>query len=129
MSAAPDKPFTIGYIIDEMYRIREQRREIAKQDKDLKEHFDNLEGELIKVMDEQQTLRSGGQLASAVISTDVYPNVTDWDTVYDYIKENDAFHLLKRQINAAPWRELFELGTPVPGTESFTKRTVSLKGA
>jgi len=127
MIAAPDGKPTIGYLVDRLFTVREERREIAKQDKELKDEYDRLEALLLEAMDEQQTLKSGGLTASAVISTDIHPNVTDWDRVYEYLLGTESFHLLQRRINAAPWRELYESGELIPGTEPFTKRTISLR--
>jgi len=123
-----DAPITIGSTIDRMFKIREQRAELAKQDKELKTEFDELEIQLIGMLDTQDAMMSRGRLASATITEDTYPTDIDWDQVIEYIRENDAFHLLQRRLNTAPWRELLEIeGAPVPGTTPYTRRTISLR--
>ena len=53
-------------------------------------------------------------------------NVTDWDTFYDYIYENKAWHMLERRIANLAYREMLDLDLEVPGVESFEKRSISL---
>ena len=55
------------------------------------------------------------------------PNVTDWDALNQFILEQGMLVLLQRRVSAAVWKELLELGTEVPGIESFTKRDVNIR--
>jgi len=118
---------TIGSIIDQMYELRKKREELSKEDKKLKAEWDDLEKQLLAAMDTQDTIKSTGKRATAIVSESVVPNVKDWDQVWNYIKENDAFHLVQRRMNSAPWRELHDLGDTIPGTEAFTKREINLR--
>ena len=60
------------------------------------------------------------------MSEQVVPSVTDWDEVYKYIKDNDAFYLLQRRMNAAPYRELLGTEEQVPGVEALTVKKLGL---
>ena len=124
------QPQTQGAIIDRMFELREARKEIARQDKDLKEEFDQLEWRLIQNLDEQESTRGGGKLATAAISESISPNIADWSIVCETAKERDMMHLFQRRLNSAAWQELMQMdGAPFPGTEPFTKRTISLTKA
>jgi len=54
------------------------------------------------------------------------PVAEDWDLIYDYVRENDAFHLLYRSILGGSYRELIAAGETVPGVKSFNKVTLSV---
>lgn len=121
-------PSTVGGIIDRMFELREERKVIGKQDELLKAEYTELELALLNAMDTQETMQSRGRAASATITEDLYPTNINWDVVFEYVKANDAYHLLQRRLNTAPWKELLQLeGEPLPGTESYLRRTISLR--
>jgi hypothetical protein len=64
---------------------------------------------------------------SAVLTETVVGDVKDWDAVYEYVKENEAFYLIQRRISNKPFQELLESGQTVPGIEKFTKRAISIR--
>jgi hypothetical protein len=118
---------TIGSIIDQLYEIRSKRQTLAEEDKKLKDAYADLETQLIAAMDAQDTIKSTGKRATAIVTESLVPNVKNWDEVWDYIREANAFHLVQRRLNSAPWRELHSLGDTIPGTEPFTKREINLR--
>ncbi len=71
----------------------------------------------------------GTDTATVTFSDETFYSVTDWNNLYDYITENNAFHLLQRRLNGTPVRELFALGTELPFVDSFTRKKVGIRKA
>lgn len=122
-----NSPNSIGATIDLMFQLREQKRAINADLKDIDEQYKGLEQQLIDSLDKDDLQQTRSANATATISETTVPSVSDWDAFYDYVRENDALHLLERRVAAAPWRELVESDEPVPGTEPFTKRSINLR--
>lgn len=125
--ALKNSPSAIGDIIDQLEEVAAERSELSKRDKELKELQNALEEQLIAALDEQKLKSGAGTRYSATITEAVVPNVKDWDAVWDYIVENRMEYIVKRQLNASAWRELFQSGELVPGTEPYEKRGISFR--
>jgi hypothetical protein len=128
MSAQLQPIETVGGLIDALFLLREQRRKLAETDKDLRDQYSELEARLIAAFDLQETTQARGRSATATLSEEDYAGVTDWTTVYDYIRQTENWFLLHKRISNASWKELTELnGEPVPGTQAFRKRSIALR--
>lgn len=120
-------PATLGSMIDQMFAIRQQRAELSTEDKKLSAEYEALGAQVMALLDEQGTTMSRAATASAVITEEEVAQVEDWDAVYNYIVENEAFFLLQRRFNNAPWRELRANGDEVPGTAPVKVRKVAVR--
>jgi hypothetical protein len=120
---------TIGSNIDEIWKIREQKRakeaEIKKLDTDIAE----LEAKLLERMDSEDTTKSAGRSATASITTSVVANVENWDLLWPWIAKNKYFHLVQKRVNDPGIRELWEKHKTVPGVQPFTKRKINIRTA
>lgn len=114
-------------MIDEMFLIRERKRELTKQLKAIEKESDLLQANLLIKMKEVGTDYARGKLASATITEQEVPTIDDWGKVSEWISENDAIYLLHRKVSSGAWTELRNAGTEIPGIEPFIKRTISLK--
>jgi len=117
----------LGRIIDRMKLLRDQRRDLAAHDKELKEEFDSLKEEVILRCREEEQDGARGKTATAVITQQTVAKATDWDSYLEWVKENDAYYLFERKIKAAPFKELVDMGEIPDGTEPLTVYNVSLK--
>jgi hypothetical protein len=124
-----EQPLRTSDIMNRMFEIREQRRELAAKDKELKDEADALEETLLVKMREQGSTRVSNKRGTAIISETIVPSVDDWDAVTEYIKENDAMYLLTKKIASAPFRELIESGQEVPGVRAVTKVDINLRAS
>ena len=61
--------------------------------------------------------------------SNVVPSVTDWDALYEFIRENDAMYMLQRRLLASAYRELVEErdGEDIPGVAPFEQVTLSFR--
>lgn len=117
----------IGTIIDRLYELRAEKADLNDKIKLIESEISDLKPLLMARLDDEETIKACGKLASVTITSQVVPNVTDWDLVHRYIVENDACYLLEKRLSAAPYRELLLTGEPIPGTEPFEKRDISLR--
>jgi len=113
--------------IDLMFKLREQKRALEAQAKQLGKELDEHERQLIAAYKAVGTVTARGTLASATITETIIPTIDDWGLVEGWILENDALYLLHRRVSSAPWKELRDAGTDVPGIEPFTKQAISLR--
>lgn len=123
------QPTTAAEIMAELFRIRDERRELAELDKDLGHQYRVLEALMIAKCDEQGATRVSSALGTAVLTETTVPQVTDWDTFYQFIKDNDAFHFLQRRVATAAFREAIEAKQEIPGLTPFSQRSINLRAA
>ncbi len=121
-------PETVGGLIDELFLLREQRRKLAETDKNLRDQYAELEASLIAALDQQEATQARGRSATATLNEEELATVVDWHLVHEFIRSQNAFHLLQRRMNSAAWREAAaERGEPIPGTTMFKRRTIALR--
>ena len=117
----------LNELIDRMYLLREQKRGLEKQVKEVDAELAQVKQAYIARCKEVGTQYARGSLASATVTELEVPQIEDWGQVSEWIMENDALYLVHRRISAGPWKELRDAGTDVPGIEPYTKVDVSLR--
>jgi hypothetical protein len=117
----------IGDRIEELHRIRELIRENEKQVKELKEEFDRKQWELMQQMEDAGLDQAKSNSATVFVSKDTVPTVKDWDSLTDYIAENEAYYLFQRRISASAWKEMVEMGQEIPGVEPYEKPKLNMR--
>ncbi len=127
MSEETSPPVPTSDIIARLVEVRDERRRIRERDQELTEKWRALEMELLVRLDEQGMLKASTGVGTASITETVLPNVTDWDAVYEHIKETGDFYLLQKRPSAAAFRELHNSGEVIPGIEAYTKRSIALR--
>lgn len=124
--AARSKP-TVGSMIDQLHSLRDKRKVLDDQSKELAKQAHVLGLELIEAL-EAEGLDSGrGRKASVSISRTVVPSVNDWEAFHEFIRKKKLMHLLQRRPSDAACRELFEMGKSIPGVEPFEKVGINLR--
>lgn len=118
---------TIGAKIDLLHALREQKRALEEQIKQLSGQMAVLESNLIDQMDEEGVSKSTGNTATVSIATSVKPSVEDWDAFYAYIHRYKYYHLLERRPSVTGCRELLETKGKIPGVIPFTQRKLNIR--
>lgn len=118
---------TIGSLIDRMSALREERRDIAKRDVELKAEYENCQNQLIELMDADGTVKATSKTATASIAETVQFNTVDWDKFMAYVAKHKLFYLVQRRVAAPSVRELYATKSAVPGLEPFVKREINLR--
>lgn len=118
---------TIGSRIDRMEKLREDKRKLEAQIKELETIYAGLEEMLILEMDKQGIEKASGKKATVSFTNTVVANVEDWDKFLEFVYENKFGHLLQRRVSDPAYRELLEMGKVVPGAMPFSKRRTNLR--
>lgn len=126
MSQQP-QPQTLGKLIDAMLELRDQRSALAKQDKELKKQYDELEGEIMRRLEAEDTIQGKSKTATATISSVTIPTIEDWDAFAEYVYNNNALYMIEKRPSSAAFRELLAQGEEVPGLKPFIKQSISLR--
>lgn len=122
------KKYTIGQLIDAMYRCREQRKTKQKEADELKAKQNQIELMLMEALNEQGTRKGEGQLASASISTNIQPVASDWDKAKKWILRHKELELFQKRLSAPRFRELLEdHPRGIPGLDSYEQHTLNLR--
>lgn len=126
-------PSPLGQLIDDMFVIREKKREIETEIAKLEAEYKEIEERLLERMEKEGTSAARGKKASASVSMSTVGSVTDWSAVEQYIKKTGHFQLFQRRLSDGAYREILEdltkRGKPVaiPGIDSFTKKRVNVR--
>lgn len=118
---------TIGVKIDKMHQLREEKRKLEEQVKDIQAKMATLETDLIADMDKQGVSKSTGALATVSISENIRPSVEDWDAFYAYIHRYKYYHLMERRPSVSGCNELLETKGKIPGVVPFTQRKLNVR--
>ena len=120
-----DKP-TAERLAKVYIKIRDKRRELAKQDEELKEQLDIIANELLEICKEQgaSTIRTQYGTVSRRVNKNYW--TSDWDSFYKFIKEHDAFSLMHQRINNTNMSQFLEENPDAlpPGLNSDVTQTV-----
>lgn len=107
-------------------KIREKRRELAKQDKELEEQLEAVASQLLEICKEQgaATIRTSHGTISRRTTKRFWP--TDWDAFYKFVKDQDALSLLYQRINTANMEQFLEENPEIhpPGLNADVSQSV-----
>lgn len=119
----------LGAMIAQLSEIRDRRRELAAEDKDLIEKYDTLKAAFVKRMEEEGCTRISSTEGTVILTETVVPQVNDRDAMDKWILETGNIYLLQSRVNSAAYRELVEAGQEVPGIMPFHKKDISLRSS
>jgi len=123
------RELTLGQAIDQLYEARAARLAKDKEVKELKAAEVVAKAQVLELLKASGLEKASGKLATAGITSEDIPHITNWDEVFDYIKENDRFDLVQRRIGVVAWRDLYRDNILVPGTEAAVDVDISLTKA
>lgn len=118
----------ISALVEKLWTIREQLREIARQEKDLRDAYNETSAALITQLDTMGVSSLKTPVARISITESQVAKLADWDAFTQYVKENDAFYLLQKRPAANAIKELNNItGSTPPGIELLTLRDISMR--
>lgn len=86
----------------------------------------DYENRLIAAMDAAGTETVKNEHGTFGRKEAIVPVPKDWEAIYDYIRENDAFHILAKSLLPTVYRELLKYEDEIPGVESYNKISISV---
>ena len=107
-------------------KIRDKRRELSKQDEELKEQLEAVAQQLLEICKAQgaSTIRTTNGTVSRRTTKNYW--TSDWDSFYKFVKEHDAFSLLFQRINSANMSQFLEENPDAlpPGLNAEVAQTI-----
>lgn len=119
-------PATMGECIDLAYAIREERLAKTKEVKHLKFREEQLRNHLYATFGEDGIKGARGTIASCSVGEELRPVPVDWEQIYTYIRDNNEFELLEKRLARIAYRERYDRGIIIPGTEAYLYPKMSL---
>ena len=117
----------LGKAIDKLHELREQKRVLEDEIKQIKQTMEEEELNIFAMLEEQDIPGARGHTATVSITEAVVPVIENDDVFFDHILQTGDVHLLERRPSVRAYRELTEAGEEVPGLRPFTRRTLSLR--
>ena len=109
----------LSELINQLVNIRQQRSELAKQDKELVQQASQLEADIMHAMNEAGTFRASSDIGHSVsMVKKVHPTIVDWDAFYTYLSETKNFDLIQKRLSGPAFRDRWEQGVAIPGASS-----------
>lgn len=120
-------------IISAYIKIRDARsalkRKFEEEDAGLKAKQDRLGAELLRVLNDMGVSSIKTSAGLFYKEKDIKPNVSDWDALYRFIRENDAFEALERRVKKKFVMDYMEEndGATPPGVSTITEYSVTVR--
>ena len=115
------RPATLDEVLTNLSLAKKAYSALSKEADEAKSHQNVLVNMVIGMMDQAGITTAGNDCISVSVGSDIMPTVEDWEKVFEYVKENDAWHVLQKRISAGAYRELLNMGEKVPGIKPFDK--------
>lgn len=118
---------TIGEMVDDLYRLREDKRALEVKIAEVEGTYKGIEEELLERLANEKTDAARGKAASCSVTSSVSANVTDWDELHKFVKKTGHTQLYFRRISDPAFRELLEQKGKVPGVEPFIRKRLNVR--
>lgn len=127
---------TLGSLIDKLVTVRDKRRALAEQDKELVKEVEELQATILARLEAEGTDKASSKKATVSRTTVTVANVTDWDAFWSFIHKNKFNHMLQRRVSDPAYRELVEMAQSdkklakqlqAAGVEPFVKVNLNLR--
>jgi hypothetical protein len=128
MSTTPN----VGEVIRTYLKLRDQKAAIEGEVKErisgLKAKMEKLETWIKTQADAQGVTSFKSEFGTAFLTTTDYANVSDWDAVLNFIRDNEAYDMLEKRVSKIAVRGYIESTKAVPpGITYGTKLEVNLR--
>lgn len=114
--------------VDEYIELRTRRKALAAQVAEMEKNEKKLKASLIELSFALQAKTMGGNLGHVQRQRKPKPVPKNWDLVYAYIKQFDAFDLLQKRLTETAVKSRWEDGVDVPGIEAFPVDDLTVVG-
>lgn len=110
--------------IKEILSVRKQRLSLQREADLLEQKEKALTNDLINSMVSRDvdTITDGEDQVTLV--TTLEPVATNWPTLLDYIRQNDALDILQKRLTPSAIKARWADGQDVPGVDSLEKHTI-----
>lgn len=119
----------IGTILDNLWKLKQQKEALEDEIRKIKAAYDTVEKEAFDVYKNEDIDRAAGKVAQASLSTTTYPSLKDYESFANFVYRNKALDLLQRRVAKGNWTDRLEArkGRPIPGVETFEQIKLNLR--
>jgi hypothetical protein len=114
-------------LINDYVAIKNKREELAGEVTICTEKLARLEGDIMSQMSDAGITTVASDKASCSMKETKHPAIKDWTTFYHYVAETKQFELLHKRLASAAFRERWDAGEVIPGTEISTVWELSVR--
>mgnify|MGYP003110084633 FL=1 len=126
MKRGDDMSLTVDEVINTYLKLRKKKEAIEAETKDkvkgIKDNMAKLEGWIKEQADTQGVKSFKTDHGTAFLTTTDFAQVADWDSVLEYIKNNDAFDMLEKRVSKTAVRGYIEKNKTVPSGVNYGTR-------
>lgn len=115
-------------LVDAYILKRSERLLADKVAENLKKEETALQKQLIDICIKGGAKALGGTKGVVNYERDNKPTVVDWEKLYTYIRENNAFELLQRRLGEKAVEERWEDDISIPGVGTFPVDKLTISG-
>lgn len=94
---------SVDDIVTKYIALRDKRDAIMREAKEkaakIDEKLDKIEGHVLSLLDTLGTKSVSTEAGTAYVSERTSATVADWDFALDFIKKNEAWHMLEKRVN------------------------------
>lgn len=130
ISKASDYSDLVGYYVDFRDQKEQIKKEMTQRISAVEVFMDRIEGRLLELLTESGQDSAKTKFGTAYKSPKTSARVADWNVLIGYIKANDAYDLLTKNVSKdAVKARMTETGEVVPGVDLVTIQTVGIRRA
>lgn len=107
-------------LINDYVETKNKREDLSEEIKGFTEKLARLEGDIMSQMSHAGLVTAASDKASCDMKEAKHPAIKDWNVFYQYVAETKQFELLHKRLASAAFRERWEAGEKIPGTEVST---------
>jgi len=126
MKRGDDMNLTVDEVINTYLKLRKKKEAIEAETKDkvkgIKDNMAKLEGWIKEQADTQGVKSFKTDHGTDFLTTTDFAQVADWDSVLEYIKNNDAFDMLEKRVSKTAVRGYIEKNKTVPSGVNYGTR-------
>lgn len=127
MNAPVTAKATLDVLAQQRDELREKLKAIEAEASKLKGEMKDNEHAILALAKEAGLDRFAVGKLTFSVSKQIVGNVTDWEAMYNYIKEKDAFYLLQRRLSNASYKELLDAGETLPFVDQFENIVLNMR--
>lgn len=116
----------LGTAIDTLYQKRAERLEAEKVVKAMKSEELALKLRVKHLLDAVSLEMGAGKMATGSINYTIEPAAKNWQEIYLFIRENDAWDMLQKRLSPLAVKDRWDAGIIIPGIDKFDNWDLSL---
>lgn len=117
----------LGELIDARVKNKQAIDNLNSQLKDLNKEKQDLDWQCIRNLDDQGSTKGGNSSANISINKDVVPEVYDWDQFFEWLIKTRNVEVLQRRLSSTVCKELWAMGTVIPGVKPRELRKLAIR--